>query len=358
MSDTLLPLPDVADRLWDSLLRREPRQDAVYAVATQGVWCRFGCPSRLPLRRNTRFFADGAEAEAAGFRPCRRCDPRGERGRLHAEAVRAACEMIEGSEGIPSLAALAERAGYARHHFLRLFREVTGVTPRSYAEGVRARRLQRALGGGARVVDAVAEAGFGSESRVYEAPGAVLGMTPGLLLVGATEKGVCFLGFGEDRDGLEGDLRHRFPRAEIRPAPEELAGILREVVGFIAEPKAALALPLDLRGTAFQRRVWEALQGIPLGETRSYGALARAMGEPKAVRAVARACARNPVSLAVPCHRVLGQDGGLTGYRWGVERKRALLAGEAAGRVAGPSRPAEEGPTGAEGHGAAPALAG
>ena len=379
MSDTLLPLPDVADRLWDSLLRREPRQDAVYAVATQGVWCRFGCPSRLPLRRNTRFFADGAEAEAAGFRPCRRCDPRGERGRLHAEAVRAACEMIEGSEGIPSLAALAERAGYARHHFLRLFREVTGVTPRSYAEGVRARRLQRALGGGARVVDAVAEAGFGSESRVYEAPGAVLGMTPvaarrggageairtafagsalGLLLVGATEKGVCFLGFGEDRDGLEGDLRHRFPRAEIRPAPEELAGILREVVGFIAEPKAALALPLDLRGTAFQRRVWEALQGIPLGETRSYGALARAMGEPKAVRAVARACARNPVSLAVPCHRVLGQDGGLTGYRWGGERKRALLAGEAAGRVAGPSRPAEEGPTGAEGHGAAPALAG
>ncbi|MHA8048742.1 methylated-DNA--[protein]-cysteine S-methyltransferase, partial [Roseomonas mucosa] len=187
---------------------------------------------------------------------------------------------------------------------------------------------------------------------------AFAGSALGLLLVGATEKGVCFLGFGEDRDGLEGDLRHRFPRAEIRPAPEELAGILREVVGFIAEPKAALALPLDLRGTAFQRRVWEALQGIPLGETRSYGALARAMGEPKAVRAVARACARNPVSLAVPCHRVLGQDGGLTGYRWGVERKRALLAGEAAGRVAGPSRPAEEGPTGAEGHGAAPALAG
>ncbi|WP_282615011.1 bifunctional transcriptional activator/DNA repair enzyme AdaA [Roseomonas gilardii] len=368
MSDTLLsppeaPLPDEADRLWDSLLRREPRRDAVYAVTTQGVWCRFGCPSRLPLRRNTRFFADGGAAEAAGFRPCRRCDPRGERSRLHAEAVRAACEMIETAEGIPSLAVLAERAGYARHHFLRLFREVTGVTPRSYAEGVRARRLQRALGEGARVADAVAEAGFGSESRVYGAPGSVLGMTPGaarrggageeirtafaestlgLLLVGATEKGVCFLGFGEDREGLEGDLRHRFPRAAIRPAPEELADILRGVVGFIAEPKAALSLPLDLRGTAFQRRVWEALQRIPLGETRSYGALARAMGEPRAVRAVARACACNPVSLAVPCHRVLGQDGDLTGYRWGLERKRALLAGEAAGQGARASRPGKD----------------
>ena len=345
--------PADEDALWDALRRREPRADAVYAVTTQGVYCRFGCPSRPPLRRNARFFADGPAAEAAGFRPCRRCDPRGERAAMQAAAVRAACDAIEASEAMPSLAALAARAGYARHHFLRLFRDITGLTPRSYAEGVRARRLSAALRQGARVADAVAEAGFGSESRVYERPGQVLGMTPGAarrggqgevirtalaesamgpLLIGATEKGVCFLGFGEPPEALEGDLRARFPRARIEPAGEALADLLRAAVAFVAEPRAALSLPLDLRGTAFQRRVWEALRAIPLGETRTYGGLAAEMGEPAAVRAVARACARNPVSLAVPCHRVIGKDGSLTGYRWGVPRKRALLAGEAAAR--------------------------
>ncbi|WP_304622059.1 bifunctional DNA-binding transcriptional regulator/O6-methylguanine-DNA methyltransferase Ada [Roseomonas cutis] len=345
--------PVEEEALWASLQRREARGDAVYAVTTQGVYCRFGCPSRPPLRRNTRFFADGPAAEAAGFRACRRCDPRGERAALQAEAVRAACALIEQSETIPSLARLAERAGYARHHFLRLFRDITGVTPRSYAEGVRARRLSAALHDGARVADAVAEAGFGSESRVYERPGRVLGMTPGAarrggqgevirtalaesalgpLLVGATEKGVCFLGFGEPPEALEGDLRARFPQARIEPAEQALAEIVRSAVAFVAEPRAALDLPLDLRGTAFQRRVWEALRAIPLGETRTYGGLAASLGAPEAVRAVARACARNPVSLAVPCHRVVGKDGALTGYRWGVPRKQALLAGEAAAR--------------------------
>ncbi|MFT8243902.1 methylated-DNA--[protein]-cysteine S-methyltransferase [Roseomonas sp. BN140053] len=346
------PPPEAGeDALWAALLRREVRDDALYAVATQGVYCRFGCPSRPPLRRNARFFPGIAEAEAAGFRPCRRCDPRGERAALHAEAVRAACALIEASDTIPSLAALAARAGYARHHFLRLFRDTTGLTPRSFAEGVRARRLQAALGSGARVADAVAEAGFGSESRVYEQPGRALGMTPGAarrggagevirialaesamgpLLVGATELGICFLGFGETPDALEGDLRARFPQARIEPAGEALAGALRDAVRFVAEPHAALNLPLDLRGTAFQRRVWEALRAIPLGETRTYGGLAAELGDPRATRAVARACARNPVSLAVPCHRVVGKDGSLTGYRWGVERKRALLEAEAA----------------------------
>lgn len=337
---------------WRAVLARDPAPPCgpfLYAVTTQGVFCRPGCPARAPLRRNTRFFADIADAEAAGFRACRRCDPKGERAALHAEAVRAACAMIEAAETMPALATLAARAGYARHHFLRLFREVTGVTPRSYAEGVRARRLQAALAVGARVADAVAGAGFGSESRVYEDTARHLGMTPGAarrggqgeeiriahaasamgpLLVGATVRGVCFIGFAEPPAALEGDLRARFPRARLVPADAELADTVRQVAAFIAEPAAALALPLDLRGTAFQRRVWEALQRIPLGETRSYAGLAAEIGNPSAVRAVARACARNPVALAVPCHRVVGRTGDLTGYRWGVPRKAALLTGE------------------------------
>jgi AraC family transcriptional regulator of adaptative response/methylated-DNA-[protein]-cysteine methyltransferase len=307
------------------------------------------------LRRNTRFYADVPGAEAAGFRACKRCDPKGERAAIHAAAIRAACDLIEASEGIPSLATLADRAGYARHHFLRLFKEITGVTPHSYAASVRARRLQTALSAGDRVAEAVAGAGYGSESRVYEAPGRVLGMTPGAarrggagetiriataasplgpLMVGATAAGVCFIGFGEDFLGLEGDLRHRFPKARIEPAPAALAATVREVVEFLEEPKAALALPLDLRGTVFQRRVWQALTAIPFGETRSYGQVAAEMGAPKAVRAVARACAQNHVSLAVPCHRVVGKDGDLTGYRWGVPRKRAILAKEKAALAA------------------------
>jgi AraC family transcriptional regulator of adaptative response/methylated-DNA-[protein]-cysteine methyltransferase len=337
---------------WQAVLGRDPALAGapfLYAVTTQGVFCKPGCPSRPPLRRNTRFFADVAAAEADGFRACKRCDPKGERARLHAEAVAAACALIEQAEAIPSLEALAARAGYARHHFLRLFRDITGVTPRSYAEGVRARRLQSALATGERVADAVAGAGFGSESRVYEDTARHLGMTPGAarrggqgeviriahaesamgpLLVGATEAGICFIGFNEPPEALEGDLRARFPKARIEQAPDALAGTIRQVAAFIEEPKAALALPLDLRGTAFQRRVWEALVAIPLGETRTYSGLAAAMGAPAATRAVARACARNPVSLAVPCHRVVGAGGDLTGYRWGVPRKAALLAAE------------------------------
>jgi AraC family transcriptional regulator of adaptative response/methylated-DNA-[protein]-cysteine methyltransferase len=346
------PAPDPDMLRWLAVLDRDAAPACgpfLYAVTTQGVFCRPGCPSRAPLRRNARFFADVPTAEAAGFRACKRCDPAGARAALHAEAVQAACAMIEAAETMPSLAALAARAGYARHHFLRLFRDITGVTPRSYAEGVRARRLQAALAAGDRVAEAVAGAGFGSESRVYEDTARHLGMTPGAarrggqgeeiriahadsamgpLLVGATTSGICFIGFAEPPGALEGDLRARFPQARILPADAALAAIVRQVAAFIAEPNAALALPLDLRGTAFQRRVWEALQRIPLGETRSYAGLAAEIGNPAAVRAVARACARNPVALAVPCHRVVGSSGDLTGYRWGTPRKAALLAGE------------------------------
>jgi AraC family transcriptional regulator of adaptative response/methylated-DNA-[protein]-cysteine methyltransferase len=350
------PVPDALTDLdtlrWQAVLARDPAlagASFLYAVTTQGVFCRPGCPSRPPLRRNTRFFADVPGAEAEGFRACKRCDPKGERARLHADAVAAACALIEASETIPSLAALADRAGYARHHFLRLFRDITGVTPRSYAEGVRGRRLQAALAAGDRVAEAVAGAGFGSESRVYEDTARHLGMTPGAarrggqgetiriaraesamgpLLVGATEAGICFIGFAEPLEALEGDLRARFPKARLEEASAALAATVRAVADFIEEPAAALALPLDLRGTAFQRRVWEALVRIPLGETRTYSGLAAEMGTPAATRAVARACAQNPVALAVPCHRVIGASGDLTGYRWGVPRKAALLAGE------------------------------
>ncbi|WP_175533991.1 bifunctional DNA-binding transcriptional regulator/O6-methylguanine-DNA methyltransferase Ada [Falsiroseomonas stagni] len=345
-------MPDPDALRWQAVLARDPALAGapfLYAVTTQGVFCKPGCPSRPPLRRNTRFYADAPQAEAAGFRACKRCDPKGDRARLHAEAVAAACALIEAAETIPSLETLAARAGYARHHFLRLFRDITGVTPRSYAEGVRARRLQAALAAGDRVADAVAGAGFGSESRVYEDTARHLGMTPGAarrggegeviriaradsamgpLLVGATGAGICFIGFNETPAALEGDLRARFPSARIEEAPEALAETIRQVTSFIEEPAAALALPLDLRGTAFQRRVWEALVAIPLGETRTYSGLAAAMGQPAATRAVARACAQNPVALAVPCHRVIGASGDLTGYRWGVPRKAALLAGE------------------------------
>ncbi len=239
-----------------------------------------------------------------------------------------------------------------------MFRDHTGLTPRSYAEGVRARRLHNALAGGARVVDAVLDAGFGSESRVYERTGSLLGMTPGAarrggdgetirtafadclfgrLLVGATDKGVCFIGFAEPDEALLGDLRRRFPKATLVADDATLAATVNAVLAFLREPDQALDLPLDLRGTAFQQRVWRTLCQIPVGETRTYAELAIMVGNPRAIRAVARGCATNPVSLAVPCHRVVGRDGGLTGYRWGVPRKQALLVRERAARASRPN---------------------
>ena len=338
------------EHLWQQVLAREPGP-FLYAVTTMGVYCRPGCPSPRPLRKNVRFFAGVTLAEDAGFRACKRCDPKGERARISQAVVQDACAFIEAAEAMPSLDTLAARSGYSRFHFLRMFRDHTGVTPRSYAEGVRARRLHAALASGARVADAVADAGFGSESRVYERTSTLLGMTPGAarrggdgeiirtaladcpfgrLLVGATDKGVCFLGFAEPDDALMGDLCRRFPRARVVTDDSALAETVRNVLDFLREPKQALDLPLDLRGTAFQQRVWQTLCRIPPGETRTYGQLAEMVGNPRAIRAVARSCATNPVSLAVPCHRVVGADGDLTGYRWGVPRKQALLARERA----------------------------
>jgi AraC family transcriptional regulator of adaptative response/methylated-DNA-[protein]-cysteine methyltransferase len=349
MQDTHLIDRVSEERLWDEVLNRQAGADFLYAVTTMGVYCRPACPSPRPLRKNVRFFRSPPEAEAAGFRACKRCDPKGERARIAQDVVRDASDFIGASEEIPSLDALAKRSGYSRFHFLRMFRDHTGLTPRGYAEAVRARRLHDALAVGGRVVDAVAEAGFGSESRVYEKTATLLGMTPGAarrggmgehirtafadcpfgrLLVGATDKGVCFIGFAEPDEALMDDLRRRFPKATIATDDAGLAATVRAVVDFLREPKQALDLPLDLRGTAFQQRVWRTLCSIPAGETRTYAQLAEMAGNPKAIRAVARSCATNPVSLAVPCHRVIGSDGGLTGYRWGVPRKKALLERE------------------------------
>jgi AraC family transcriptional regulator of adaptative response/methylated-DNA-[protein]-cysteine methyltransferase len=350
MNDTLTidRLPE--EHLWQQVLARQPA-DFLYAVTTMGVYCRPGCPSPPPLRRNVRFFDTCDAAEAAGFRACKRCDPKGERAAIARAVVRDACACIDAAETTPPLETLAARSGYSRFHFLRMFRDHTGLTPRAYAEGVRARRLHSALADGSRVADAVADAGFGSESRVYEKTGALLGMTPGAarrggkgetvrtafadcpfgrLLVGATDKGVCFIGFAEPDEALLTDLRRRFPQAWIIADDTALTDTVRTVLAFLQEPKRALDLPLDLRGTAFQQRVWQALCRIPAGETRTYAEMAALIGNPKAVRAVARSCATNPVALAVPCHRVIGSDGTLTGYRWGVPRKQALLERERA----------------------------
>jgi AraC family transcriptional regulator, regulatory protein of adaptative response / methylated-DNA-[protein]-cysteine methyltransferase len=346
------------EHLWDTVLARRADAGFLYAVTTMGVYCRPGCPSPRPLRENVRFFPDPTEAEAAGFRACKRCDPKGDRARIAQQVVRDSCAYMEAQEEIPSLDTLAARSGYSRFHFLRMFRDHTGLTPRRYAEGLRARRLHAALADGDRVVDAVAGAGFGSESRVYEKTDTLLGMTPGAarrggqgelirtasadcpfgrLLVGATDKGVCFIGFAEPDQALMEDLRRRFPKARITTDDSGLADTVCAVVDFLREPKQALDLPLDLRGTAFQQRVWRTLCRIPSGETRTYAQLAEMAGNPRATRAVARSCATNPVSLAIPCHRVVGSDGTMTGYRWGVPRKQALLGQERRLKSSGPA---------------------
>lgn len=339
----------ISDPNWDLVLRRQPAP-FLYAVPSMGIYCRTVCPSPRPRPGNVRYFADAPAAEAAGFRACKRCDPKGIRAALARAVVEDACAAIAASDTIPLLEALATRAGYSRFHFLRMFRDHTGLTPRAYAEGLRARKLQSALVGGARVIDAINDAGYGSESRVYEDTGKLLGMTPGALrrggqgetirsaragspfgrlLIAATGTGICFIGFGEPDIALDTDLRRRFPRAAIVPDDAGLTAELSAVIRAMVEPVDGISLPLDIRGTAFQLRVWKALITIPGGQTRSYGEVALMIGAPKATRAVATACAANPVALAVPCHRVIGSDGHMHGYRWGVTRKQALLAAEA-----------------------------
>jgi AraC family transcriptional regulator, regulatory protein of adaptative response / methylated-DNA-[protein]-cysteine methyltransferase len=302
------------------------------------------------LRRNVAFFETAAAAEAAGLRPCKRCRPAdGSVADRHVAACARACALIRAGDTLPSLAELAKAAGISRFHFHRVFKQITGATPRDWAKTHRLGRFAERLDTGENVTEAAYAAGFGSSSRVYEAAPSGLGMTPGarrrggagetigfvtmatplgLVLVAATGRGICMTALGDDRTALEAELRKRFPAAALAAADAVLADWAARIVQFITRPGEQPDLPLDIRGTAFQARVWRALQKIPLGKTATYRDIAAALGQPKAVRAVANACAANKLALLVPCHRVLRHDGGLGGYRWGLTRKEALLARE------------------------------
>ncbi len=350
--DHSIPLTD--DARYDAIRRRDPALAgaAAFAVRTTGVYCRPACPARLARRENVEFHPTPAAAHAAGFRACLRCQPDGEGlAARHAAAVQRACRLIEDAEETPTLAAIAAAAGLSPHHLHRVFKAATGVTPKAYAGAHLARRAADGLRAGGTVTEAIYGAGYGAPSRFYEQSAARLGMTPtayrrggagaairfavgqsslGAVLVAATDKGVCAILLGNDPDALVRDLQDRFPRAALDGGDRDFDATVAEVIELVEAPRLGLSLPLDIGGTVFQQRVWQALQAIPPGQTRSYAAVAAAIGSPGAVRAVAGACAANPLAVAVPCHRVVRRDGGLSGYRWGVERKRALLDREAA----------------------------
>lgn len=359
----------VTDPRWGAIVARDARADGqfFYAVASTGVYCRPSCAARLPRPENVSFHPTREAAERAGYRPCKRCKPEqlplGERrAQQVAELCRFIDQALEQAAELPKLEALAEHAGVSPHHLHRLFKSVTGVTPRAYAAARRAERLRSELERNSSVTAALYRAGFGSSGRLYSASNQRLGMTPsryragglqtqitfgvgacslGAILVAATERGVCAILLGDDGAELERDLLRRFPEAELRRGDGAFERQLAEVVALVEQPERGLSLPLDVRGTAFQERVWQALQAIPAGATRSYRELAQAIGAPRAVRAVAAACAANALAVAVPCHRVLRSDGDVSGYRWGVERKRALLERERAARATSPKNSPE-----------------
>jgi AraC family transcriptional regulator of adaptative response/methylated-DNA-[protein]-cysteine methyltransferase len=309
------------------------------------------CIADRPAPENVAFHTSAAAAEGAGFRPCRRCTPnQPSLSEQHAARVTTACRTIEQAETAPSLEQLAKQAGLSPFHFHRVFKSVTGVTPKQYASAHRASRLRSELARGGSVTEAIFEAGYNASSRFYESSGQLLGMTPssyraggidsdirfaigecslGAILVAQSERGVCAILFGDDPDALARDLQDRFPRANLIGGDQAYEQLVATVVGFVEAPALGLDLPLDVRGTAFQQRVWQALREIPAGTTASYAEVARRIGSPTAARAVAGACAANMLAVAIPCHRVVRNDGELSGYRWGVQRKRDLLEREA-----------------------------
>ncbi|HMN70676.1 MAG TPA: bifunctional DNA-binding transcriptional regulator/O6-methylguanine-DNA methyltransferase Ada [Rhodoblastus sp.] len=342
------------DPRWRRVATRDASADGsfVYAVKTTRVYCRPSCPSRTAKPQNVRFFALPCEAEAAGFRPCRRCNPKGpSSAETNAALVAEACRLIEQSDEFPKLNDLATRIGVSPFHFHRQFKLFTGLTPKEYGAAHRVKKIRAALADeNTNVTEAIFDAGFNSNSRFYEQASKVLGMTPtayrqggkdadihfaigqcslGAILVARSAKGLCAITLGDDPEELARDLQDRFPKANLIGADREFEQLVSRVVGFVEGPQIGLDLPLDLRGTAFQQRVWRALREIPFGATATYADIASRIGEPKAVRAVAQACGANKIAVAVPCHRVVRTDGALSGYRWGVERKRALLEKEA-----------------------------
>jgi AraC family transcriptional regulator of adaptative response/methylated-DNA-[protein]-cysteine methyltransferase len=345
----------VSDPRWATVVARDARADGdfVYAVKTAGVYCRPSCGSRTARPENVEFHATAAEAERAGFRACKRCQPNGtSRESVQSALIAELCRYIETADQPPTLDTLARRAGVSAYHLHRLFKAVTGVTPRQYAEAHRARRVRNELGTRQTVTDAIYGAGFNSSGRFYGQSAALLGMTPtrfraggpdttirfavgecslGSILVAASDQGVCSILLGDDPETLVRDLQDRFPRARLIGGDAEFEGLVAQVVGLVEAPALGLDLPLDVRGTAFQQRVWQALREIPAGQTASYSDVARRIGAPTSVRAVAHAVASNPLAVAIPCHRVVRTNGALAGYRWGIERKRALLEREASG---------------------------
>lgn len=340
-----------ADSRWDAVARRDRSADGqfVYAVRSTGIFCRPSCPSRRPRRDRVEFFETPVDARTAGFRPCRRCHPEGGGGRPLIERALAAWTRLSKAEEPVTLARLAAAVGASPFHLQRIFRRELGLSPRDLTDAAKMNALKRKLRGGMSVTDAIYDAGFGSPSRVYERSARALGMTPrayarggagvdvvytcvpcrlGRVLVAATERGICAVKLGASDEELVRLLASEFPHATFDSGRGQLHRWAATIVRTVDGARTTAALPLDIRGTAFQARVWKALQEIPRGETRSYGAIARAIGRPAAARAVAQACGANPVCIAIPCHRVVQEDGGLGGYHWGVERKRALLEAE------------------------------
>ena len=339
-------------RCYAAVIARDKTLDGtfVYSVATTGIYCRPSCPSRHARRENMAFHASGEAARAAGFRPCKRCKPDAASQDVeHARMVAEACRMIEAAEEPPTLDALADAVGLSSYYFHRIFKNTTGVTPKAYATAHRQKRVRDNLKRSTSVTEAIHEAGFNSSGRFYANADEVLGMTPttfraggknmqlrfaigkcslGAILVAASDKGIAAILLGDDPDALVRDLEERFPKSELIGGDQKFEDVVARTIALIEAPGSAFDLPLDVRGTAFQHRVWQALREIPVGSTLSYSELAERIGLPKAVRAVAAACAANRIAVAIPCHRVVRNDGGLSGYRWGVERKRKLLARE------------------------------
>lgn len=354
----LTPVPASAaatlqDPRWAAVAARDPQADGqfCYAVNTTGIYCRPSCSSRLAKPENVQFFASASVAEAAGFYPCKRCKPQQlAAADNYSEKVIQACRLLEGGESPPSLAELANAVGLSKDYFQKVFKRVTGLTPKAYAQAQRAQKLREQLASGSSVTDAIFAAGYNANSRFYSESHQVLGMTAsayrsggdaaeirfavgdcslGAILVAQTERGICAILLGDEPEPLLEDLQRRFPRAHLIGGDSAYEQLVAQVVGFIEAPALGLNLPLDIRGTAFQQRVWQALCEIPAGTRASYTEIAQRIGAPKAFRAVAQACAANALAVAIPCHRVVRNDGGLSGYRWGVERKRALLDTEA-----------------------------
>lgn len=339
---------------WQAVRGRDPEADGhfFYSVSTTGVFCYPSCASRPALQENVAFHRTAADAERAGFRPCKRCRPDlAPRAAREAALVARACRTIESADEPPRLAALAAAANLSPHHFHRVFKRVAGVTPKAYADTHRQQKLQDELTAGSGVTDGLYAAGFNSSGRFYGVSAELLGMRPstyrdggqgediwhaagvcslGYVLVGATVRGVCAILLGDDVVALVDELEMRFPNATIQVPGREFEDLVARVAAVVDEPARAadLNLPLDIRGTAFQRRVWEALRNIPVGETASYKEIAKRIGSPGAFRAVAQACRSNALAIAIPCHRVVRSDGGPSGYRWGMERKQRLLAEE------------------------------